>query len=237
MFHYILGYALRKHIAESLQKRSAAIRTALDHYNAAAKALRPPRATLKWDNVVEYAFLSDFDLLRDTRRDVQHCPWATPAGRLALDTHFKILRAHEEIDRLNIELRRMATHLRDEDVYLRSQEDSLKDVAPHLAHQISVYRMRRGRFNSHHIRRIRQIAVLEGFTGIASVGVALDAVNAGVDAAAGGDVEHGDDDIEVTGELLDLQEEQEGQEEEEQLDNDLLDILCVSMDHVILTPR
>jgi hypothetical protein len=41
----------------------------------------------------------------------------------------------------------------------------------------------------------------------------------------------------VTGELLDLQEEQEGQEEEEQLDNDLLDILCVSMDHVILTPR
>lgn len=42
MFHYILGYALRKHIAESLQKRSAAIRTALDHYNAAAKALRPP---------------------------------------------------------------------------------------------------------------------------------------------------------------------------------------------------
>ena len=66
MFHYILGYALRKHIAESLQKQSAAICTALDHYNAAAKALRPPRATLKWDNVVEYAFLSDFDLLRDT---------------------------------------------------------------------------------------------------------------------------------------------------------------------------
>jgi hypothetical protein len=45
--------------------------------------------------------------------------------------------------------------------------------------------MHRGRFNSHHIRRIRQIAALEGFTGIASVRVALDAVNAGV-AAAGG---------------------------------------------------
>ena len=88
----------------------------------------------------------------------------------------------------------------------------------------------------HHIRHIKQIAALNGFTGNASVGVALDAVNAGVDAAAEEHVEHGNDDIEVSGELLDLQDEQEGQEEEEQLDNDLLDIISVFMDHVHHAP-
>jgi hypothetical protein len=70
--HINLGYALRKHIAQSLQKRSTAVRSALDQYNAAAKALRPPRPTLRWEDVVEYAFLSDFDLLRDTRQDIRH---------------------------------------------------------------------------------------------------------------------------------------------------------------------
>ena len=105
MLHFAVGYALRKHIAGALQKRSAAVRAALDEYNAAAKALRPPRTTLKWEDVVEYAFLSDFDLLRDTRQDIRHHPWATPTGRLALDTHFKILRAREELKRLNIEVR------------------------------------------------------------------------------------------------------------------------------------
>ena len=76
----------------------------LDRYNAAALALNPPRPTLKWDEVVEYAFLSDFDLLHDARQEIQHCPWAAPAGRFALDAHFKLERAHEEIVRLNIEI-------------------------------------------------------------------------------------------------------------------------------------
>ena len=39
-----------------------------------------------------YTFLADFDLLRDTRQDIRSRPWATPAGRLALDNYFKVLR-------------------------------------------------------------------------------------------------------------------------------------------------
>jgi hypothetical protein len=130
----------------------------------------------------------------------------------------------------------MATHLRDEHVYLCSQEDSLRDITPHLAHQISVYHTLHGRFNSHHIHHIRQIIALKGFTGNASVGVTLDPINVGVGAAGEEHVECEDDDIEVSGELLDLQDEQEGQEEEEELDNDLLDIINVSMDHVHHAP-
>ena len=109
--HFIVGYSLRMHIAGALQKRSQAVRTALNQYNTVAKALQPPCPPLKWEDVVEYAFISDFDLLCDTQQNVQHRPWATPAGCLALDTHFKIIQACEEIERLNIEVRRVATHL------------------------------------------------------------------------------------------------------------------------------
>ncbi|KAG1727459.1 uncharacterized protein EDB91DRAFT_1239526 [Suillus paluster] len=101
------GYKLRKHIGKALQARSAAIRTALDCYNAAARALSPPHPTLSWDEVVEYAFLSDFDLLRDAHQDISQCAWATPTGRLAMDTYFKMQRAQEEIQRLNVEIKRM----------------------------------------------------------------------------------------------------------------------------------
>jgi hypothetical protein len=235
IFLFDLGYALRKHIAEALQKRSAAIRTALDLYNSAAKALQPPHTTLKWDDVVEYAFLSDFNLLCDTRQDVQHRQWATPAGCLALDTHFKILRACEEIERLNIEVRRMATHIRDEELFLHARENATRDIDPNLAHQIALYRMVRGRFNSHHIRCIRQIAGLLGFTGTASVGVSVDVVGDGVEAPTEQNV--GQRDEEDGQEFTDLQEDQEDQEEEEQLDNDILDILTVAMDNTQLSHR
>ncbi|KAF7967190.1 hypothetical protein HWV62_35588, partial [Athelia sp. TMB] len=139
----------------ALQSRSSAIRTALDKYNAAARALSPPRRQLKWDKVVEYAFLADFDLLRDTRQDISTRPWVTPAGRLAMDHHFKILRACEEILRLNVEIRRVATYLVDEDRYLRTCETQ------------------RGRFNARHVQRLHAITELPGFTGTITPGVSL----------------------------------------------------------------
>ena len=112
----MLGYSLRKHIANALKARSVAIRTALDRYNTAALALMPPRQTLDWDQMVEYAFLSDFDLLRDARQDIRRKPWATPAARLAIDQAFKLERAQEEVTRLNIEIPHLATYIRDEDI-------------------------------------------------------------------------------------------------------------------------
>ncbi|KAG1903493.1 uncharacterized protein F5891DRAFT_977616 [Suillus fuscotomentosus] len=69
---------------------TAAIHTALDHYNAATRSLSPPCPSLTWEEVVEYAFLSDFDLLRDARQDVSQHPWATPTGCLTMDTYFKM---------------------------------------------------------------------------------------------------------------------------------------------------
>lgn len=86
---------MRKHIANTLKARSQARHTALDKYNAAALSLTLPRPLLDWDEVVAYAFLSDFDLLCDTRQDVRTHPWATPAARLVTDQWHKLL--HQEI--------------------------------------------------------------------------------------------------------------------------------------------
>ena len=84
------GYKLQKHIAKALQTRSAAIKVTLERYNKCVVAMRPSRPTLKWEQVIEYAFLADFDLLQDTREDISQHPWAHPTARFALDTYFKM---------------------------------------------------------------------------------------------------------------------------------------------------
>ena len=70
----------------------------------AAQALSLPCQMLHWKDVVKYAFLADFDLLCDACQDISQRAWVTPAARLAMDLHFKICQAKEEIQRLNIEI-------------------------------------------------------------------------------------------------------------------------------------
>ncbi|KIK32492.1 hypothetical protein CY34DRAFT_19014 [Suillus luteus UH-Slu-Lm8-n1] len=134
------GYRLRKHIAKALQTHSLAIRSALNTYNTVATAMSPPQQTLKWEEVVDYAFLSDFDLLCNTREDVSQTPWATPGARSTMDLYFKMCRAREEISHLNIEIHRLVTCIQDEDNYLRTCEDQLKFTSPALAHQLAIHR-------------------------------------------------------------------------------------------------
>ncbi|KAK0477652.1 hypothetical protein IW261DRAFT_1551930 [Armillaria novae-zelandiae] len=89
--------------------------------------------------VVEYAFLSDFDLLHDVQQDMSRHKWATPAGHKAMDTYFKICCAKEEIKRLNIEIRCVITYMHVEDAYLQRYEKSTAITSPALALQVSHY--------------------------------------------------------------------------------------------------
>lgn len=165
------GYKLRKHITKALQTHSVAIKTALNTYNTIAEAMHPPRQMLKWEEVVEYAFLADFDLLRDTRADISQQPWSSPAACSAMDLYFKMCRVQEEIQRLNVEVRRLVTYIRDEDKYLRTCEDQLKVTSPAIAHQIAIHRNTQGRFNSRHLRQLHDISKLPGFNGTIVPGV------------------------------------------------------------------
>ncbi|KAF6751976.1 hypothetical protein DFP72DRAFT_1033987 [Ephemerocybe angulata] len=166
------GYKLRKHIAKALQARSQAIRTALERYNAAAKKLK--RSKLTWEQVVEYAFLSDFDLLRDTREDVRERPWATPVNRVLMDQYFKIKRAREEIVRLNIEIKRVVTHMQDEENFLLAMEERIFAEDRTLAFHVANYRIDRTRFFPLHLRRFNKLSKLPGFTGSIVPGTAVD---------------------------------------------------------------
>ncbi|KAF7336030.1 hypothetical protein MSAN_02316700 [Mycena sanguinolenta] len=98
------GYKMCKHIMKALQACSKAVKNAIEQYNDAAAALNPPMLKLSWEQVVEYAFLADFDILQDTCTKVQAKPWMQPAYCLAMDCYFKILHAQEEIKCLNIEI-------------------------------------------------------------------------------------------------------------------------------------
>ncbi|KAF7366983.1 hypothetical protein MSAN_00957000 [Mycena sanguinolenta] len=168
------GYKLRKHIAKAMQARSKAVRTALANYNAAAAALESPRPPLEWETVVEYAFLAEFDLLRFSRRDVRSEPWAQGSGRAAMDLHFKIKRAREEIERLNVEIRRLYTYMRNEDAFLAHHARRLRDDnQPQLAHQVELYRQEHTRFSDDHRRRLEKLRKEAGCTAVLEPGTAV----------------------------------------------------------------
>ncbi|KAK0471452.1 hypothetical protein IW261DRAFT_1425091 [Armillaria novae-zelandiae] len=130
-------------------------------------AYRPP---LQWERVVEYAFLSDFDLLHDVRRDMSVHKWATPAGHKAMDTYFKICRVKEEIKCLNIEIQHVITYMHIEDAYLQRCEKSIAITSPALALQVSHYQHGHERFYAMHMRRFYTLSKDPHFTGDISVG-------------------------------------------------------------------
>jgi hypothetical protein len=124
--------------------------------------------------VVDYTFLSDFDLLRDGREDIRNEPWAKPSGRIAMDMYFKIERAGEEIWRLNIEIPRLITFMRDEEEFLRRAEVSVRESAGEaMAHQVHLYRMRQGRFHDEHKYRLYALRKVPGFSGSLEPGTAI----------------------------------------------------------------
>ncbi|KAG6806822.1 hypothetical protein H0H92_009967, partial [Tricholoma furcatifolium] len=168
------GYKLRKHIGKALKARSQAIRSALERYNAAAALMTPQRRSLSWDQVVEYAFLADFDLLRDMRQNIEERPWARPSARLAMDQYFKIQRAKEEIQHLDIEIKRVVTHMRDEEAFLSAKASEAAQTDPALAYQVTIYREERLRFHELHRRHFKKLARNPFFTGSIVPGTPLD---------------------------------------------------------------
>ncbi|KAJ3925928.1 MAG: hypothetical protein NXY57DRAFT_906455, partial [Lentinula lateritia] len=57
------GYKLRKHIANTLKTHLKSIQSAIASCNEAAIALRPLCQTITWEEVLEFSFLGEFDIL------------------------------------------------------------------------------------------------------------------------------------------------------------------------------
>jgi hypothetical protein len=103
----------------------------LKTYNTAAAAIG--KKSLAWKDVVSMVTLADFDLLRDVKNSVAEKPWADGQVREAMNIHFRMKRAREEIHRLNIEIRRQITYMRDEHVLYRLTAAHIKQDQPNLA--------------------------------------------------------------------------------------------------------
>ncbi|KAJ3773182.1 hypothetical protein FB446DRAFT_797239 [Lentinula raphanica] len=133
------GYKMRRHLCKALKNRSKAIQEAISVYNSAAAKLSPPRDALDYDDVVEKAYLSELDFLKDTRSNVWDRIWAVPANRMLMAQYFKLYRAWEELDCLHIEIKQLLTYMKEEKEYLLAVESHVATTNPHLAYQISLH--------------------------------------------------------------------------------------------------
>ncbi|KAJ7362727.1 hypothetical protein DFH08DRAFT_799747 [Mycena albidolilacea] len=139
-----------------------------------AVMLFPARMPPSWEQIVDYAFLADFDLLREVREDIRSEPWAQPAECLAMDQHHKLLRADEEIARLNLEIPCHITYMVDEERFLIHHEGWLQAEGNWaLEHQVRVQRVDRSRLNSVHMERLTKLSKEEGFMASLSPGVSI----------------------------------------------------------------
>lgn len=155
-----LDARLRKHIAQHLNTRSSTVRSALDAYNKEAAKLR--RRVLTFEQVIEHDFLSEFDLLRDSRQDIRSRPWAETSNRLLRDSYFKRERAREEIERLNVEVLRLRSWMSSEEAHYERSLDLVSATDPALASEIG---RRLTRMQGMHRKISRYLSKVEGLRG------------------------------------------------------------------------
>ncbi|GAW05690.1 hypothetical protein LENED_007563 [Lentinula edodes] len=154
---------MRKHIAKAMKTRSKSIQAAMKAYNEAAAALRPPRRIIQWEEVLDLTFLSEFDLLHDSREDIRERQWATPKNRQIMLEFFKLIQAEEELQRLHVEIRRLLTFMHDEEHELHIKCTALEVDNPPLALQLQQHFQERIRFNALHRHHLFAIKKLPGF--------------------------------------------------------------------------
>ncbi|KAG2150766.1 hypothetical protein DEU56DRAFT_869106 [Suillus clintonianus] len=145
------GYKMRKYISKAITRRSAAIRSALEKYNALAPIQHPPRPVLDYSEVY-------------SRYDVLAKPWTVPENRDMATKYFKVTRAHEEILRLNVEIRRLAHWIDHDDNKIRSAI-ILATKDPLLVAELKDVYAKHHRTNNIHRQRLHKIYQLPHFTG------------------------------------------------------------------------
>ncbi|KAF8576057.1 hypothetical protein K439DRAFT_1368247, partial [Ramaria rubella] len=134
--HSGTGYMLCKHIGKALKACSEAIHTAVKNYNGVAAMLKPPQPPLEIQTVLEYVYIAQFDLLRESHSELPNLPWAQPAEREVATAYFKLQRSHKEIVCVNVEVCWLVTWMDDEEMLLMQHIQRLEDRHPELAFHI-----------------------------------------------------------------------------------------------------
>lgn len=161
----ILGYKLRKHIAQALSRRCTAIRNAIDRYNALAPHQTPPRPRLEYSEVVEYCNFSEFEILKHSDHDLLSKDWTILTNRQAANKYFKLERAKEEVQRCNVEVARLQAWVDRDDAELSSAV-AAHEHDPVFAAHLKVVQVQRRQANDRIRMRLQQIYSLPGYSGL-----------------------------------------------------------------------
>ncbi|OCH91902.1 hypothetical protein OBBRIDRAFT_727825, partial [Obba rivulosa] len=205
-----LGYKMRTSIWKALKTRGKAIRSALKKYNKLALQMDPPAPILEWKNILNYTFVSEFDLLRHSHSsstsEVSKKPWAVPFNREVAAKYWKIRGAFDELKRLHVEIPRLRTHIQLQHAEFNHAVKTCHDTDALLAAELQTQFQRIKRVNAVHLRRLHSLTHLRGFTGSVSVGRLINKVLAQLmtsaatsdttertSQSAADDVESGDD--------------------------------------------
>ncbi|KAL1746109.1 hypothetical protein HDZ31DRAFT_34848 [Schizophyllum fasciatum] len=157
------GYKLRKHISHNLSKRSETIRNTLAKYNELAPKQDPPRPRIEYSDVVSYAFLGEFELLKYSKHAILERPWSTPTNRQMADKHHKVKRAEEEVLRSTVEARRLRRWVDEEDSAYRLAISQSRATDPLIAAELTWTHARQLRVNNVHRMRLRKLYSLPDF--------------------------------------------------------------------------
>lgn len=169
----IIGYKLRKHIANNLKRRSQAVKTAVKEYNLAAANFDSSIKEIDAKEVLEYVYIGQFDILRCSRRQITAKPWSRPAEREALISFFRLQRAREEIVRLEVEMRRLTTYMRDFKLHAERISSTLEEDNRLLAHQFKKRFRLRASVDDAHFTRLVQLKFDYGLSGTLTPGIPL----------------------------------------------------------------
>jgi hypothetical protein len=90
--------------------------------------------------VLDYVFLAHFDLLQDSRHNVQEKPWSCHAEQLAMNTWYKIQQSREKLQRAIVEAKWLRTWIHDEELQLGQCIAELTETDPLLCHQVQKLR-------------------------------------------------------------------------------------------------
>ena len=148
-----------------MQRRSDTVKKAIKRYNTQAALLVPPVPPITWEEIAEYAFVGEFDILRITRSDIREENWTKKPYRDATMKYYKLCRAREEIERLNMEVGRLRSFIREETEHTKHVIEELSHDEPSLAAKLRRRWILRSSVNTIHLQRLRQLQCEPCYTG------------------------------------------------------------------------
>ncbi|KAG0705388.1 hypothetical protein DFH29DRAFT_800328, partial [Suillus ampliporus] len=89
------------------------------------------------EQIVEYSFLAEFDLLQDSDSNIQAKRWASPSYCNASAQYFELQRAKEEVQRLDVEIGRLLSKIRDDRLKYPAAIKKLEESNSFLAGELT----------------------------------------------------------------------------------------------------